>query len=73
MSREIDGRPEPLDQLLAEAARRAKESRWVGTREHSLLPPAGQVAPSGAGRAEFFSRLRVPMQNGTGDPKKVKS
>jgi hypothetical protein len=30
------------------------------------LPGAGQVAPSGKGRSEFFSRLSPPMTNGTG-------
>jgi hypothetical protein len=31
------------------------------------LPAAGQVAPDGGlRRTEFFGRLRIPMQNGTG-------
>ena len=72
MSREINGRPQGLAEDLAAAARRARENGWEGRREHSQLPPAGQVAPAGAGRVEFFTRLRVPMQNGTGDPGKVK-
>jgi hypothetical protein len=41
------------------------------------LPPAGQVAPDGGlRRTEFFGRLRIPMQNGTGKeqaPKKGRS
>jgi hypothetical protein len=61
-----------LSRELAEMARRAKESEWKGEREHTQLPAGGQVAPpGGAERAEFFSRLRVPMQSGTGDPKKA--
>ena len=72
MSREINGQPRSLEAELADAARRARENRWEGKREHSQLPPAGQVAPAGAGRVEFFTRLRVPMQSGSGDPGKVK-
>lgn len=68
--REID--PHALTPELAAAARRAQENVWPGEREHTLLPAAGQVAPQGgAARTEFFSRLRIPMQSGTGDPKKA--
>lgn len=66
MSREINGHGQPLDVALADAARRAREKQWKGEREHTLLPAAGQVAPAGEGRVEFFSRLQVPMQSGTG-------
>lgn len=31
------------------------------------LPAAGQVAPHGGiGRTDWFGRLKIPMQNGTG-------
>lgn len=72
MSREINGHGQPLDVALADAARRAREKQWKGEREHTSLPAAGFVAPpGGAERVEFFSRLHVPMQSGTGDPKKA--
>lgn len=71
MSREING-DGPLSVDLADAARRAKAKQWKGEREHTQLPGAGQVAPSGPGRVEFFSRLAVPMQSGTGKPENVK-
>jgi hypothetical protein len=36
-------------------------------REGEGLPAAGQVAPHGGeARTEFFGRLKIPMQNGTG-------
>jgi hypothetical protein len=61
VSREINGHGAPMDQQLADAARRAKENAWKGERPHSQLSPAGQVAPAGgAARTEFFSRLRQP-------------
>jgi hypothetical protein len=61
MTREISDRGAPLDQVVADAARRARESAWKGERPHSLLPAAGQVAPpGGSARAEFFSGLRQP-------------
>lgn len=73
MSREINGHGAPLDKQLADAARRAKETVWKGERPHTKLPGAGQVAPpGGVARTEFFSRLKPPMQNGTGDPAKAK-
>lgn len=41
----------------------------VRVRDTPGLPPAGQVAPhGGVERSEFFGRLRIPMQNGTGKP-----
>lgn len=67
MSREINGHGGVLAKELAEAARRAKENVWKGERPHTLLPAAGQVAPpGGVARTEFFSRLKPPMENGTG-------
>ena len=73
MSRGINGHGAPLDQQLAEAARRAKENVWKGERPHTLLPAAGQVAPpGGVARAEFFSRLRQP-KSVTGWGKKAES
>lgn len=72
MSREVNGHGAALSVDLADAARRAKQRQWKGEREHTLLPAAGQVAPAGVGRVEFFSRLQVPMQSGTGKPENVK-
>jgi hypothetical protein len=72
MSREINGHGGALEAELARAARRARENVWKAERPHTLLPSAGQIAPrGGTARTEFFSRLRVPMQSGTGDPKKA--
>jgi hypothetical protein len=70
VSREINGHGAPVARELAAAARRAKENVWKGEREHTLLPAAGQVAPpGGVERTEFFSRLKPPMENGTGKAK----
>lgn len=68
MSREINGHGQSLDKELAALARAAK-ARVSGPpkREHTQLPARGQVAPpGGVERTEFFSRLKPPMQNGTG-------
>jgi hypothetical protein len=40
--------------------------RAPAPRRPGRLPGAGQVAPNGRGRSEFFSRLSPPMVNGTG-------
>jgi hypothetical protein len=73
VSREINGHGAPLDKQLADAARRAKKNVWKGERPHTKLPAAGQVAPpGGAERTEFFARLKVPMQSGSGKPENVK-
>lgn len=70
--REIDGAGQALSLELAEAARRAKANVWKGERPHTVLPAAGQVAPPGGfERCEFFARLKIPMENGTGKPEKV--
>jgi hypothetical protein len=66
VSREVNGHGAALGIDLADAARRARAKQWKGEREHTSLPAAGQVAPAGVGRVEFFSRLAVPMQSGTG-------
>lgn len=56
-----------LPQEVARMARVQMAGVWGGGRPDSALPPAGQVAPAGgAARTEFFSRLKIPMQNGTG-------
>jgi hypothetical protein len=60
----------PMVPLAAEIADRAREERAAmleRTRDDDRLPPAGQIAPhGGVARTEFFGRLRIPMQNGTG-------
>lgn len=51
-------------------ARPPASEKPMDTRRYETgagLPPAGQVAPHGGmARTEYFGRLRIPMQNGTG-------
>lgn len=64
-----NGQAGPMALELIDKARRAKRGRWKG---NGRLPAAGQVAPlGGVERTEFFARLSVPMESGTGKPEKV--
>jgi len=53
--------------LSVEQADKARAKRKALVKPRPGLPPAGQVAPDGGiERTEFFSRLKPPMENGTG-------